>query len=40
MVNNSKLLFTGTDSYMYSSKTEDIYKDFSKDKEMFGFSNC
>ena len=38
MVNNSRLLFTETDSQMYEIKTEDLYKDFSKDKEMFGFS--
>ena len=25
---------------MYKIKTEDVYKDFSKDKEMFDFSNC
>ena len=33
--NNSRLLFTGTDSLMYEVKMED----FSKDKEMFDFSN-
>ena len=33
------LLFTDTDSLMYESKTEDVYEDFSKDKEMFNFSN-
>ena len=37
--NNSRLLFTETDSLMYEIKTEDVCKDFSKDKEMFGFSN-
>ena len=37
--NNSRLLFTGTDSLMYKIKTEDDYKDFSNDKEMFDFSN-
>ena len=37
--NNSRLLFTDTDSLMYETKTEDIYEDFSSDKEMFGFSN-
>ena len=37
--NKSKLLFTDTDSLMYEIKTEDVYKDFSSDKEMFGFSN-
>ena len=25
---------------MYKSKTENVYKDFSKDKEMFDFDNC
>ena len=36
--NNSRLLFTKyTDSLMYEIKTEDVYKDFSSDKEMFGF---
>ena len=38
--NNSRLLFTDTDSLMYEIKTEDVYKDFSNDKEMFDFSNC
>ena len=33
--NNSKLLFTDTDSLIYEIKTEDAYEDFSKDKEMF-----
>ena len=28
-----------TDTLMYEIKTEDIYKDFSSDKEIFGFSN-
>ena len=37
--NNSRLLFTETDSSMYEIKTEDIYEDFSKGKEMFDFSN-
>ena len=32
--NNSRLLFTGTDSLMYEIKTEDVYKDFSNHKEM------
>ena len=38
--NNPILLFTNTDSLMYGIKTEDIYEDFSKDKDMFEFSNC
>ena len=37
--NNSRLLFTDTDSLMYEITTEDVYEDFSKDKEMFDFSN-
>ena len=38
--NKSKLLFTDTDSLMYENKTEDVYENFSSDKEMFDFSNC
>ena len=37
--NLSKLLFTDTDSLIYEIKTEDVYEDFSSDKEMFNFSN-
>ena len=37
--NNSRLLFTDTDSLMYEIKTEDVYEDFSNDKEMFDVSN-
>ena len=37
--NNSRLLFTDTDSLMYEIKTEDVFEDFSKDKEMVDFSN-
>ena len=33
--NNSRLLFTDTDSLMYEMKTEDVYEG----KEMFDFSN-
>ena len=36
--NKSKLLFTDTDSLMYEIKTEDVYEDFSSNKEMFDFS--
>ena len=36
--NKSKLLFTDTDSN-YEIKTEDVFEDFSSDKEMFDFSN-
>ena len=37
--NNSRLLFIDTDSLMYEIKTEDVYEDFSKDKEMLHISN-
>ena len=37
--NKSKLLFTDTDSLMYKIKTEDVYEDFSSDKEIFDFSS-
>ena len=37
--NKSKLLFPDTDSLTYEIKTEDVYEDFSSDKEMFDFSN-
>ena len=33
--NNSRLLSTDTDSLIYEIKTENVYKDFSNDKEMF-----
>ena len=36
---DSRLLFTDTDNLMYEIETEDVYEDFSKDKEMFDFSN-
>ena len=36
---NSRLLFTETDSLMYEIKIEDIYEDFSSNKEIFDFSN-
>ena len=32
--NNSRLLFTDTDSLMYEIKTEDVYEDFGSNKEM------
>ena len=35
----SKLLFTDTNSWVYEIKTEDVYEDFSSDKEIFDFSN-
>ena len=37
--NSSRLLLTDTDSLMHEIKTKDVYEDFSKDKEMFHFSN-
>ena len=37
--NKSKVLFTDTNSLMYEIKTEDVYVDFSSNKEMFPFSN-
>ena len=37
--NNWRLLFTNTDSLMYEIKTDDVYEDFSNDKEMPDFSN-
>ena len=37
--NNSRLLFTDTDSLMCEIKTEDVHEDFSNDEEMFDFSN-
>ena len=37
--NNSRLLFIDNNSLMYEIKTEDAYKDFSNDKDMFDFSN-
>ena len=35
----SKLLFTDTGILTYEIKTEDVYEDFSSDKEMLDFSN-
>ena len=37
--NNSRLLLTGTHNLMYEIKTGDVFEAFSKDKEMFDFSN-
>ena len=36
---NSRLLFTDTDSLMYEIKTEDVYEDFNKNKEIIDVSN-
>ena len=37
--NNSRLLFTDTDSSMYETKTEDVCEDSRNDKKMFDFSS-
>ena len=37
--NKSELLFTDTDSLMYEIKIEDVYEDFSSNKEKFDFSS-
>ena len=37
--NNSRLLFTDTDSLMYEIKSEEVYEDFRNDKKIFDFSN-
>ena len=37
--NNSIPLFSDTDSLMYEIETEDVYEDFSNNKEMFDFSS-
>ena len=37
--NKLKLYFTDTGSLMYEIKTEDVYEDFSSDKEMLHLSN-
>ena len=37
--NNLTLLFMYTDILMYKIKTEDLYKELSKDKKIFDFSN-
>ena len=36
---NAKLLFTGTDSLVYEYKTDNAYKDFYEDKNLFDFSD-
>ena len=38
--NNLRWLFSDTESLMYEIKMEDLYEDFSKDKELFDLSNC
>ena len=37
--NKSKLLFTDTNSLINEIKTEDVYEDFNRDKEIFDFRN-
>ena len=37
--NKLKLLFTDIDSLIYKIKTEDVYEDFSSNKQTFDFSN-
>ena len=37
--NKQRLLFTDTDSLMYEIETENVYDNFSKNKEMIDFSN-
>ena len=36
---DAELLFTDTESFTYKIKSEDVYKEFSKDKHLFDFSN-
>ena len=36
---NSRLSLTDTDSLIYEKKAEDVYEEFSNDKEMSYFSN-
>ena len=35
--NNSRLLFTGTDSLIYEMKNKDVYEGFTNDKKIFNF---
>ena len=35
---DARLLFTDTDSLVYEIKTNDVYEDFYKDKDLFDFS--
>ena len=36
---DAKLLFTDRGSLVYEIKTEDVYEDFYRDKNLFDFSN-
>ena len=38
--NKAKLLFTGTNSLVYKTETDDVYEDICKNKYLFDFSNC
>ena len=38
-INMIKAQFTDTNSLMHGIKTEDVYEDFSKNKETYDFSN-
>ena len=37
--NKSRLLFTDTEKMVYEIETENVYGDFSKNKEMFDMNN-
>ena len=37
---DAELLFTETDSLTYEIKSENVYEEFSKWKDLFEFSNC
>ena len=37
--NDAELLFSGTDSFTYEIKSEDVYEEFFKRKHLFDFSN-
>ena len=37
--NTAKLLFTDTDSLVYEIETDDVYKDFYKNRSLFDFSD-
>ena len=36
---DAKFMFTDTNSLVYEIKTEDVYEDFYKDKNLFDFSD-
>ena len=37
---DAELLFTDTDRLTYEIKSENVYEEFSKWKDLFEFSNC